>query len=237
MAASHSPLLIALYQAMREARHGQVWGDLKRRSMTQQRRTLYQSDHHAIVAALSIRDSGQAVEAMRRHLARVQERLNVTDPAAGVSWQDQGEGCRRRRPGGNCGVEKRNRNYHRGLQPEHRGGHPGVGRRTVAELAVAVPAPAHRGAADGDPADRPGVLGVDGAPERGESADRDRSRDHTAESAVTELADGVVTQQLAVSAVATAQAVLPSLAIASTPLPRPIAATGISLSVVVPLPS
>ena len=33
------------------------------------------------------RDSGQAVEAMRRHLARVQEHLNVTDPAAGVSWQ------------------------------------------------------------------------------------------------------------------------------------------------------
>jgi DNA-binding FadR family transcriptional regulator len=87
MAASHSPLLIALYQAIEEARHGQVWGDLKRRSMTQQRRTLYQSDHHAIVAALSIRDSAQAVEAMRRHLARVQEHLNVTDPAAGVSWQ------------------------------------------------------------------------------------------------------------------------------------------------------
>jgi GntR family transcriptional regulator, uxu operon transcriptional repressor len=87
MAASHSPLLIALYQAIEEARHGQVWGDLKRRSMTQQRRALYQSDHHAIVAALSTRDSGQAVEAMRRHLARVQEHLNVTDPAAGVSWQ------------------------------------------------------------------------------------------------------------------------------------------------------
>jgi DNA-binding FadR family transcriptional regulator len=87
MAASHSPLLTTLYRAIEEARHGQVWGDLKRRSMTQERRALYQADHRAIVDALRSRDSGQAVEAMRLHLSRVQEHLNVTDPAAGVSWQ------------------------------------------------------------------------------------------------------------------------------------------------------
>jgi DNA-binding FadR family transcriptional regulator len=87
MAASHSPLLTTLYQAIEEARHGQVWGDLKRRSMTQERRALYQADHRAIVDALRARDSGKAVEAMRLHLSRVQEHLNVTDPAAGVSWQ------------------------------------------------------------------------------------------------------------------------------------------------------
>jgi DNA-binding GntR family transcriptional regulator len=39
------------------------------------------------VAALGARDSGRAVEAMRAHLARVQEHLNVTDPAAGLSWR------------------------------------------------------------------------------------------------------------------------------------------------------
>ena len=87
MAASHSPLLVALYQAIEEARHGQVWGDLKRRSSSQQRRALYQADHGAIVEALRARDSGRAVEAMRLHLARVQEHLNVTDPAAGVGWR------------------------------------------------------------------------------------------------------------------------------------------------------
>lgn len=87
MAASHSPLLVALYQAIEEARHGQVWGDLKRRSASQERRALYQADHRAIVEALRARDSGRAVEAMRLHLARVQEHLNVTDPAAGVSWR------------------------------------------------------------------------------------------------------------------------------------------------------
>jgi DNA-binding FadR family transcriptional regulator len=87
MAASHSQLLVALYQAIEQARHGQVWGDLKRRSASQERRNLYQTDHRAIVDALRARDSGRAVEAMRLHLARVQEHLNVTDPAAGVNWR------------------------------------------------------------------------------------------------------------------------------------------------------
>ena len=86
MAASHSPLLVTVYGLIEAARHGQVWGDLKRRSSSQDRRTLYQEDHRAIVDALSARDSGRAVEAMRLHLARVQAHLNVTDPAAGVSW-------------------------------------------------------------------------------------------------------------------------------------------------------
>jgi len=87
MAASHSPLLITLYRVIEDARHGQVWGNLKRRSASQQRRAEYQADHRAIVEALRARDSGRAVEAMRLHLARVQEHLNVTDPAAGVTWR------------------------------------------------------------------------------------------------------------------------------------------------------
>lgn len=71
MAAAHSPLLAALYGVVEAARHGQVWGDLKRRSASRQRRALYQEDHRAIVAALRARDSDAAVEAMRVHLARV----------------------------------------------------------------------------------------------------------------------------------------------------------------------
>ncbi len=86
MAASHSPLLIALYGVIEQARHGHTWGDLKRRSASAARRAEYQADHRAIVDALRARDSAAAVEAMRRHLSRVQEHLNVTDPAAGVSW-------------------------------------------------------------------------------------------------------------------------------------------------------
>jgi DNA-binding FadR family transcriptional regulator len=87
MSASHSPLLVALYQAIEAARHGQVWGDLKRRSASRDHREQYQGDHRAIVGALRARDSARAVEAMRVHLARVSDHLNATDPAAAVSWQ------------------------------------------------------------------------------------------------------------------------------------------------------
>jgi GntR family transcriptional regulator, uxu operon transcriptional repressor len=87
MAASHSPLLAALYQAIEAARHGQVWGDLKRRSASPEHREQYQGDHRAIVGALRARDSAHAVEAMRLHLARVSDHLNATDPAAGVIWR------------------------------------------------------------------------------------------------------------------------------------------------------
>jgi DNA-binding FadR family transcriptional regulator len=86
MAASHSPLLAALYASIEAARHGQVWGDLKRRSASSEHRQQYQADHRAIVSALRARDSARAVEAMRVHLARVSDHLNATDPAAAVTW-------------------------------------------------------------------------------------------------------------------------------------------------------
>ena len=73
--AAHSPLLAALYSQIESARHGQVWGDLKRRSTSSQRRQLYQADHRAIVTALRARDSDASVEAMRVHLSRVAEHL------------------------------------------------------------------------------------------------------------------------------------------------------------------
>jgi DNA-binding FadR family transcriptional regulator len=83
-AATHSPLLMTLYGSIETARHGHIWGDLKRRSASAERRTQYQADHHEIVAALKARDSAAAVQAMRTHLARVSDHLNATDPAAGT---------------------------------------------------------------------------------------------------------------------------------------------------------
>jgi GntR family uxuAB operon transcriptional repressor len=73
--ASHSPLLTRLYAIVSEARHGQSWGDLKRRSASQQRRREYQADHREIVAALRARDAGRATGAMQAHLARVGSHL------------------------------------------------------------------------------------------------------------------------------------------------------------------
>lgn len=84
IAATHSPLLGTLYSSIESARHGHIWGDLKRRSASAERRNLYQADHHEIVAALKARDSAAAVKAMRAHLARVSDHLNATDPAAGI---------------------------------------------------------------------------------------------------------------------------------------------------------
>jgi GntR family uxuAB operon transcriptional repressor len=75
VAASHSQLLGTLYAAIEAARHGQVWGDLKRRSASRERRLEYQEDHRVLVAALRARDSPGAVDAMRRHLSRVADHL------------------------------------------------------------------------------------------------------------------------------------------------------------------
>jgi len=69
--ASHSPLLVRLYAVIGEARHGQSWGELKRRSASRERQRQYRADHAELVAALRARDADRAVEAMRTHLARV----------------------------------------------------------------------------------------------------------------------------------------------------------------------
>jgi DNA-binding FadR family transcriptional regulator len=75
MEASHNPLLLRLYSCVETARHGQLWGDLKRRNDSAQRRAEYRSQHHAVVDALRTRDSDAAVEAMRVHLATVRSNL------------------------------------------------------------------------------------------------------------------------------------------------------------------
>jgi GntR family uxuAB operon transcriptional repressor len=79
IAASHSPLLIVLYGQIEAARHGRVWGDLKRRSASPERLTEYHRDHTEIVTALENRDADRASRAMRAHLARVSRYLLGAD--------------------------------------------------------------------------------------------------------------------------------------------------------------
>jgi DNA-binding FadR family transcriptional regulator len=79
IAASHSPLLVALYAQIEAARHGRVWGDLKRRSASPERLAEYHRDHADIVTALENRDADRASRAMRTHLARVSRYLLGTD--------------------------------------------------------------------------------------------------------------------------------------------------------------
>jgi GntR family uxuAB operon transcriptional repressor len=75
IAATRSPLLIRLYSEVERARHGRMWGDLKRRNATAARRDEYRRDHEEIVAALRLRDADRATAAMRTHLARVSGHL------------------------------------------------------------------------------------------------------------------------------------------------------------------
>ena len=75
IAATRSPLLIRLYAEVERARHGRVWGDLKRRSASAARRDEYRRDHEEIVTALRLRDADRATAAMRAHLARVSRHL------------------------------------------------------------------------------------------------------------------------------------------------------------------
>jgi DNA-binding FadR family transcriptional regulator len=74
-AASHNQLLMRLAEVIEQARHGHMWGDLKRRNDSRQRRADYCGDHRGIVAALRARDADRATGAMRAHLARVERNL------------------------------------------------------------------------------------------------------------------------------------------------------------------
>ena len=73
--ASRNPLLIRLYQAIEDARHSAIWGDLKRHNSSDERRADYRCDHRSIIEALSDRDSGRASEAMQAHLTRIDGHL------------------------------------------------------------------------------------------------------------------------------------------------------------------
>lgn len=75
VAASRNQLILAMYAVIEEARHGAIWGNLKRRNDTRERRASYQADHEALVAALAARELGDAMDAMERHLSRVQDNL------------------------------------------------------------------------------------------------------------------------------------------------------------------
>ena len=74
-AATHNSLLAGVMGMIGEAREQPVWGTLKRRSSTPERRAAYKWDHDEIATALAERHAEAAQAAMRRHLLRV--RANI----------------------------------------------------------------------------------------------------------------------------------------------------------------
>lgn len=73
--ATKNPVMVEAYRVITRARDGSEWGELKRRSLTPERRALYQSDHERIVEALGRRDARAGEEAMRAHLVRIRENM------------------------------------------------------------------------------------------------------------------------------------------------------------------
>jgi DNA-binding FadR family transcriptional regulator len=75
MAASRNRLLVDMYAIIERARRGAIWGSLKRRSDSSERRAAYQHDHVELIDALTARDLPLAVAAMETHLQRVETNL------------------------------------------------------------------------------------------------------------------------------------------------------------------
>lgn len=73
--ATHNRLLIRLFATVNTARKSPVWGSIKQRSSSPERRAGYEADHGRIVEALVERDSEEARHRMRLHLANVRENL------------------------------------------------------------------------------------------------------------------------------------------------------------------
>jgi DNA-binding FadR family transcriptional regulator len=73
--AAHNGLLMNMFDVMNTARALPVWGTLKRRTSSPERRRCYHREHTAIVDALLDRDPHGAQENMRLHLQNVADSL------------------------------------------------------------------------------------------------------------------------------------------------------------------
>jgi DNA-binding FadR family transcriptional regulator len=75
IAAARNELLTAIYKTINEARNQPEWIEIKRRSMTPERRATYHRQHEDLVAALTARDGEAARDCALIHLRVVRENL------------------------------------------------------------------------------------------------------------------------------------------------------------------
>ncbi|AEC20822.1 GntR family transcriptional regulator [Pusillimonas sp. T7-7] len=78
--ATHNHFFLQVLALTNRVRQQGDWGRLKRNSLTPQRRTEYERQHRAIVAALEDRDAEQARNALTVHLTQIQR--NLFEPPA-----------------------------------------------------------------------------------------------------------------------------------------------------------
>ncbi|UZD55982.1 FadR/GntR family transcriptional regulator [Caldimonas aquatica] len=73
--ATRNNFLREVFDLMNEVRSQDVWGQLKRRSLTAERRAAYQAEHRRLVAALKDRDAALARQLTLEHLLHVRRNL------------------------------------------------------------------------------------------------------------------------------------------------------------------
>ena len=64
-----------MYRVVERAREGEIWGSLKRRNDSRERRAAYQADHVELVEALCARELEHGPSSHGAHLSRVQANL------------------------------------------------------------------------------------------------------------------------------------------------------------------
>jgi DNA-binding FadR family transcriptional regulator len=81
ISAAKNNLLTNIYEAINDIRNQPQWRKIKERTVTLERRALYQTQHRAIVTALHDRDAHKARTALREHL--IQVRSSLLEPSPG----------------------------------------------------------------------------------------------------------------------------------------------------------
>lgn len=73
--ATHNTFVVSVFDLINKVRECGEWGVLKKKSVTPERRSSYQSEHRALVNALKARDANAAKQAMLSHLVHVRRNL------------------------------------------------------------------------------------------------------------------------------------------------------------------
>ncbi len=73
--ATHNQVLIEVYRTITASREHAEWGEMKRNSITEERRRHYVAEHAEIMAALQARNTARAEAAIRSHLQTVSHNL------------------------------------------------------------------------------------------------------------------------------------------------------------------
>ncbi|MBN1103448.1 MAG: FadR family transcriptional regulator [Deltaproteobacteria bacterium] len=73
--ATDNSLLLSIFMVIRNVRQSDIWGSLKKASLSKERREIYLEEHHRIVKALCDRDALKAEKLMREHLETVRQHL------------------------------------------------------------------------------------------------------------------------------------------------------------------